>query len=326
MKKEIIVLALIIAIFPIKGFNNGDSYDINDAAHFKYYENDENVIYWYEWWYANIKNEDKGIVIFFITLGDLRNPLLSLVGVFASFLKNDDFASSFISFPFIPYHLDYEKCNVTILNSRFYEEDGRFFVEYNGNDLKVYLEIYPDGKRFLISSNIYEWQWMNWYIASPYGKGKARVWYNGEEYFFDGNAYHDHNWGIGKFYQLKWDWGEFSLNDMALIYGFVEGKNGKVGGVHIVKSDEHIFIPYGKSNIEILDWKRFGIEKKPEKIFISANNENIALEMNLELYKFFYIIDELKLKPYLMGKASGKLKIYDKEIIFSSIKGFYEHR
>ncbi|MBC7081130.1 MAG: hypothetical protein H5T44_02635 [Thermoplasmatales archaeon] len=325
MKKEIIALALIVAFsLPIKGVSNSD-YDINDAAHFKYYENDENIIYWYEWWYANIKSEDKAIMISFITLGNLNDPLLSIAGVFTTFFNNNDFVSDFISFPFIPYHLDYEKCNVTILNNRFYEEDGKFFVEYNGKDLKIYLEIWPEGKRFGSYCNIDEWQWMSWYVASPYGKGRARVVYNGNEYYFEGNTYHDHNWGIAKFYDLKWDWGEFSLGNIALIYGFVEGKEMQ-GGVHIVSQNEHIFIPYRKSNMEILEWRRFGLENKPKKILLTANDENINLEMNIEMYKFSYIIDELKLKPYLLGKASGILKIYNEKIIFSGIKGFYEHR
>ena len=328
MKKKIIVF-IIVLLIPLSSLVSGFSkngYDINDAAHFKYYENDENIIYWYEWWYANIKNEENGIVITFVTFGDLNNPLASIVGAYALFFSKNNFAESITSFPFIPYHLDYEKCNVSILNNRFYEEDGKFFVEHNGNDLKIYLEIYPQGERFGSFCNIDEWQWMSWYVACPYGYGKAKVWFNGDEYYFEGNAYHDHNWGIAKFYQLKWDWGEFSLGDMALIYGFVEGKNEMLGGVHIVKQNEHIFVPYGKSDMEILEWKRFGVEKKPKKIFISANDKNINLEMNLELYKFFYIIEELKLKPYLMGKASGRLKIYNEEIFFFDIKGFYEHR
>ena len=311
--KRVLVFFIIFAFFSGKNVY----YDPEDAAHFKYYEEDENIIYWYEWWYANIKNEENGIVITFVTFGDLNNPLASIVGAYALFFSKNKFAESITSFPFIPYHLDYEKCNVSILNNRFYEEDGKYFVEYERDDLKIYLEIHPEGKKF---GSFWKdgWQWMSWYVASPYGKGKARVWYKGEEYYFEGNAYHDHNWGIAKIYQLEWDWGEFNLGKMAIIYGFVKGE----GGVHVVTQDMHVFIPAEKSRMEILDWERIGIAKKPKKILISANDKYINLEMNLELYKFYYV---LKIKPYLLGRASGKLRFYNQEIIFLAIEGFYEH-
>lgn len=71
---------------------------------------------------------------------------------------------------------------------------------------------------------------MAWYVAIPYGNAIVVAKINGREYKFYGKSYHDHNWGIAKPMQLKWDWGEFSCNNFSIIYGIANG----IGGLYFV--------------------------------------------------------------------------------------------
>ena len=93
------------------------SYDKNDAAHFKYYENESHLIHWYEWWYANLKDGNEGVVAIFFTFGNL-NSFARLIGVFAAFLNESESIEAIICNPLIPFSLDYERYNVSIAGNR----------------------------------------------------------------------------------------------------------------------------------------------------------------------------------------------------------------
>ncbi|OYT59177.1 hypothetical protein B6U81_06525 [Thermoplasmatales archaeon ex4484_30] len=312
-----------------------EQYDSDDAAHFKYYENESHIIHWYEWWYANVKGEHNSILVFFFTFGNLNNPFLSLVGATTFFFTENGTVESITAYPFIHYNLDYEKCNVSIAGNRFYEENGKFFIKYNKKDFSVSVEMEAKGKAFgREATPIKEWQWAAWHVAVPYGIGKAGIIYKGNEYVIEGKAYHDHNWGMAKMGFFEWDWGEFGIekldNEFAIIYGIVKGEDKMKGGIHFVNDSMHVFIPYGKANIEYLEWGRINGFKKPTKLHIYGEsvygeNRNISVDMIVEMEKYYIIGIRDFGKPYLVGKATGKVSIGNRSYSFSNVKGFYEH-
>ncbi|RLF50973.1 MAG: hypothetical protein DRN11_03620, partial [Thermoplasmata archaeon] len=258
-------------------------YDV-DAAHFKYYENDSHIVYWYEWWYANLKG-DENIVVMFFTFGDLNNPLLSVIGAFAAFLNENESVEKVVCYPFINYSLDYERCNITIAGNRFYEENGIFYIRYATNDFSLFMKLFPKGKEFGNVSKLKEWQWTAWYVAMPYGNGEAWIEWKGNKYHLKGKGYHDHNWGISKKHDFKWDWGEFGCNNFAIIYGIV--KDEEKGGIHFVNDSIHIFIPYGKAKIEYLEWKKINGFSKPTKLHLYGVDKNISMDFYVELERAY---------------------------------------
>ncbi len=349
--KIVAILLAFLLLFPFygktderltdEGLNKTIQYDSDDAAHFKYYENESHIIHWYEWWYANVKGEHNAILLFFFTFGNLNNPLLSFVGVASFFFTENETIESITAYPFICYSLDYEKCNVSIAGNRFYEENGKFFIEYEKKDFSVSVEIESKGMAFgREATPIKEWQWAAWHVAVPYGIGKARITYKGNEYVIEGKAYHDHNWGMAKMGFFRWDWGEFSTDeidadnagtdDFAIIYGMVKGRDGMRGGVHFVNDSMHIFIPYGEANIEYLKWDRINGFKKPIELHIYGKSVygesgNISVDMIVEMERYYVIGVKNFGKPYLLGKATGRVDIGNRSFSFSNIKGFYEH-
>lgn len=299
-------------------------YDKNDAAHFKYYENESHLINWYEWWYANLKNNDEGVIAFFFTFGNL-NTFSRLVGVFISYLNESESIEAIICHPFLPFHLDYEKCNVSIAGNRFYEENGKFFIEFYGRNLKLRMEMEAYGKRYGSEAKIKDWQWAGWYVATPYGVGRAWIEYKGKRKYVEGAAYHDHNWGFSKMHRFSWDWGEFNVaNKYAIIYGIAGIDDEMRGGVHFVNNSSHIFIPYDKINVEYLEWRKIGWAEKPVKIHLYGGNKSLSIDFYVELHRAYILGYKNEGKPYLLGKASGRIWVNGKEMDFESI-GFYEH-
>ena len=297
--------------------------DVNDSAHFKYYENSSHILHWYEWWYANIKGEEKSIITMFFTFGNLNNPLKSIVGVFVAILDENESIEMITCYPFIKYTLDYKKCNVSIAGNRFYEENGNFIIEYKKGETKISMNISSKGKPFGNITSTGEWQWAGWYVAVPYGKGRAILNYGGNKYEIYGNAYHDHNWGISKKRHFIWDWGEFSLGNEAIIYG-IAGEDEMKGGIHFVNETKHIFIPYGNLKINYMEWERISGFKKPTKIHLYGENEDIGVDIYVEMEKAYILGYKNIGKPYLYGRAYGIIKINEKMILVES-KGFYEH-
>ncbi|MCD6331349.1 MAG: hypothetical protein J7L80_04025, partial [Thermoplasmata archaeon] len=208
-----------------------------------------------------------------------------------------------------------EKCNVNIGRNRFYEESNLYFIVCKIDGLKAVIKLYPNGLKFGNITKLKDWQWMAWYVAMPYGKGEAEICYEGKEFVLKGNAYHDHNWGIAKKFNLEWDWGEFACNDFAIIYGFSEGR----GGIHFVNNSSHIFMPYGEANIDFLEWKRINFIRKPIKLHLTTTGK-IKMDFYVDLLKAYTIGISNMGKPYLMGKAHGIVAGKN----FESI-GFYEH-
>ena len=296
---------------------------IDDAAHFRYYENESHIIHWYEWWYANLKDGEDGIIVMFFTFGNLNSFFGRAVGVFAALLNENESIESLQISPFIPFSLDYKKCNVSIGKSRFYEENGAFFVEYEGKNMHISMKMKNRGKAYGSIAPLEGWQWAGWYVALPYGEGEAWVEYKGREWHIKGNAYHDHNWGMRKLGRFKWDWGEFNANNFSIIYG-IAGSREMKGGLHFINESCHIFIPYGKLKMEYEEWQRISLVKKPTKIHFYGGNGSISADFMVEMKKF-YILGYGKVgKPYLLGSARGYVEINGKRMNFDST-GFYEH-
>ena len=288
--------------------------NLNDSAHFKYYENDSHIMHWYEWWYANLKNGNESIIVMFLTAGDLNNPLKCIASVFIGIFTKEKTIEK-VYFTNKDFNLSYEKCNIKIGKNVFYEESNLYFITCKIDGLKAVIKLYPKGIKFGNITKLQGWQWMAWYVAMPYGKGEAEICYEGKEFVLKGNAYHDHNWGIAKKFDLEWDWGEFGCNDFAVIYGFSKGK----GGIHFVNDSHHIFIPYGKANIDFLEWKRINGIKKPIKLHLTTIEE-IKIDFYVDLLKAYTIGISKIGKPYLMGRTYGVVAGEK----FESI-GFYEH-
>ncbi len=320
----LLIFIIFISSVAIKSNENILLYDKNDAAHFKYYENESHLIHWYEWWYANVKNGDEGVIAIFFTFGNL-NTFSRLVGVFVSFLNESESIESIICSPFLSFSLDYDKCNVSIAGNRFYEENGSFIIEYSARNLKIHMEMDAYGKRYGSEAEIRDWQWAGWYVAAPYGTGRAWIDYRGQRKYIEGAAYHDHNWGFSKMHLFSWDWGEFNVaNEYAIIYGIAGVGEEKRGGIHFVNNSTHIFIPYNEITFDYMEWKRIGWAEKPVKIHVYGGNETLSMDFYVELHRAYILGYRNMGKPYLLGKAYGKIWLNGEERKFESI-GFYEH-
>ena len=288
------------------------NFDDRDGAHFKYYENDSHVGNWYEWWYFNVKGSNKALLLYFFTFGDLNNKILSSVGVFAAFFDEDKSIESITSYPLINYSLDYEKCNVTIAGNFAREYENGYMLYYSSPHLEIHAEIRGHAMPFGGEpTRLKNWQWMAWYVAVPYGNASVTVITKEKQYKFYGVAYHDHNWGMAKAMQLKWDWGEFSCNNSSIIYGIANG----IGGLYFVNKSiakqYNISISYEK-------WRFINGFLKPVLIHIYSNDGKIDLYVEMKKY---YVIGAEKIgKPYLFGHMHGKF--YHRNI---NAMGFYEH-
>lgn len=295
----------------------------DDAAHFKYHEDEPHIIHWYEWWYANIRGEEHDIIVMFFTLGDLNRPLARVVGVFAALLDEGECIESFTCRPCIDFTLDYERCNVTIAGNRFYEENGIFFITYEKGDFSLTMRIEPGGVPFTSVRTLEGWQWGGWHVGAPYGTGNATVRYNGDTFEVRGHAYHDHNWGISRARQLNWDWSEFFIGNASIVYG-AAGNRALKGGIHYVDDTTHIFLPEDASYIEYVEWERINGFTKPAKMHMYGENEHLRVDLYIELEKVYILGFGTMGKPYLQGRAYGEVSI-DGVTKSVNATGFYEH-
>lgn len=295
----------------------------DDAAHFKYHENESHIIHWYEWWYANIRGEEQDIIIMFFTFGNLNCPLSRVVGVFAALLDDEECIESLTCRPLMDFTLDYERCNVTIGGNRFYEENGTFVITYRKDDFSVVMTIEPQGMPFTTVRELEEWQWGGWHVGAPYGTGNATVRYNGNTFEVGGNAYHDHNWGMSRKRQLNWDWSEFFIGNGSIVYGAAGNRELK-GGIHYVDENTHIFIREDKAHIDYVEWGRINGFKKPTKMHMYGEDENLRVDLYIELEKAYVLGFGATGKPYLRGRAYGEVSVNG---VTKSVNatGFYEH-
>jgi len=322
--KGLALLLSLLLFMPLPGSVEEGSHDgIDDAAHFKYYQNESHIIHWYEWWYANLKDGERGIVIMFFTFGNLNRMAQRMVGVFAALLDENESIESLQINPFAPFHLDYEKCNVSIGESRFYQDGGKFFVDFNGKNLRIHMEMEGKGRAYGSIAHLEEWQWAGWYVALPYGKGNATVICNGRKYEMRGNAYHDHNWGMRKLGKFNWDWGEFGMKDYSIIYG-IAGEKEMKGGVHFINESSHIFLPFDRMSIDYLQWARISGFRKPVKMHFYGGDENMSIDFYVEMEKAYILGYGRVGKPYLLGRAYGYVETNGMRREFDGM-GFYEH-
>jgi len=311
---------------------------IDDAAHFKYYQNESNIINWYEWWYANAKGDDgNNLLIEFFTFGNLNNPLASAVGIVMIFMKSDGSTfKSLKSYPFMDYNLDYKKCNVTIAGDTFVEnDDGTYAISYHNsmNDVKLQLNLSKINRGIeAIPTKAGNDEWMKWNIPVPYGKAEGILEYTDIKghhvYRISGRGYHDHNWGISDKLSLYWDWGEFSDGNMpaSITYGTVRFGNGPLeGGIYFSNETVRKAIYMPDLAIEYKEWDIICGFKKPTKFLIHGSNGSFSLNITVMLDKAYIIGIRGAGMPYLMGKASGSINIDGKIYEFSDVTGFYEH-
>jgi len=316
----------------------GLSDGVDDAAHFKYYQNESNIINWYEWWYANVKGDDgNNLLVEFFTFGNLNNPVASAVGVVMIFMKSDGSTfKSLKSYPFIDYNLDYEKCDVKVAGDRFLEHgDGNYTITYHNkiNDVSLRMNVHPANKGIeAIPTQAGVKEWMRWNIPIPYGRVDGTLEYTDKEghhmYKLEGRGYHDHNWGISKKLSLEWDWGEFTdrVTNASITYGMVKfGDKSLEGGIYF--SDENsmgaIHIP--DLNIEYLKWDVICGFKKPTKLRMYGSNGSFSADVTVEIERVYVIGVGSVGMPYLMGKMNGEIVMKGRKYTFSDVTGFYEH-
>ncbi len=284
----------------------------NDGAHFKYYENDSHIKNWYEWWYFNVKADNKALLLYFFTFGDLNKPMKSKAGVIAAFFIENESIESITSYPFINYSLGYDRLNITIAGNRAYEMDNEYIINYKARGIEINVRMKNRGISFGgIPTKLKGWQWMAWYVGLPYGNASVDVMVRGKQYRFRGMAYHDHNWGIAKPMQLKWDWGEFPCNNFSIIYGIANG----IGGLYFVNESAvrryNISISYEK-------WVFISGFLKPSLLHIFSQDKKI--DLYVEMQKAYIIGIKNFGKPYLLGKMRGVFYGHSIDAI-----GFYEH-
>ncbi len=312
--------------------------DVDDAAHFKYYQNESNIINWYEWWYVNVKGSDgNNLLVKFFTFGNLNNPVASAVGVVMIFMKEDGSVfKSLKSYPFIDYNLDYEKCNVTITEDTFHESgEKNYTITYHNtiNDVSLHLNVSRTTRGITaIPTETGECEWMKWNIPVPCGVTDGTLEYtdkNGHHtYTISGKGYHDHNWGISRKLSIDWDWGEFSDDSIpaSITYGMAKFDDGLFeGGIYFSNESMRKAIHMPDLKLEYLKWDTICGFKKPTKLHMYGSNGSFSADVTVEIEKAYIIgMGEVGM-PYLMGKMSGELNIDGKDYKFSDIIGFYEH-
>jgi hypothetical protein len=314
-----------------------DDPDLKDnAAHFKYYQNDSHIIHWYEWWYLNVK-DDNGInlVIEFFTFGNLNNPFTSLVGIWCLILNENDTLISIKSYPWIEYSLGYEKCNVNIDGDIFLAVNRDHYIltyHNNINDVSLYLNVscVTQGIRG-VPQKTQGWEWMEWIVPIPYGRVEGILHYNnvGKSHtnVINGLAYHDHNWGISKKISPEWDWGEFTDTryPLSFTYGLVTFDDAEyVGGVYITNdtTGESIYLP--DLHFEYKEWLKISGIKKPSLIHVYGANSTVAVDIIISLQKYYIMGSDSLGLPYLFGHATGSIMI-DGQLYTIDATGFYEH-
>ncbi len=292
-----------------------------DASHFIQYQNDSHINKWYEWWYFNVKNGSKALLIYFFTFGNL-NSLYHMAGAIAYFFDGNESHEEFI-FCKDPY-LNFNEFNISIGKSIAYEENDTYYIHFFSHDswinLSMRTKFIPFGGK---PSYFDSWQWGAWYVAVPYGDAEVDVIIGENEYEFKGKAYHDHNWGISKFRNFMWDWGEFGCDEFAIIYGIAGIGGRENGGIHFVNETSHYAIEYKNASIDYRKWKRINLFWKPSEIYINGNS-TIKIEMNIEMLKYYIIGLKNFGFPYMVGKAHLSVKINEKSFIVNTT-GFYEH-
>ncbi|MCD6573919.1 MAG: hypothetical protein J7K95_07500 [Thermoplasmata archaeon] len=287
-------------------------HDDNDAAHFRYYQNDSHIKHWYEWWYFNVKNGSKALLLYFFTFGNLNKPTKSVVGIVTAFFNGNESIVSITSYPFIDYSLDYEKFNITVAGNRAYKTGNKYIINYKARNIEIVAKMESRGIPFGgVPTMLDKWQWMAWYVAMPYGNASVTIETNGGKCKFKGMAYHDHNWGIAKAMQLKWDWGEFCNGNSSIIYGIAND----IGGLYFV--NESMVRQYNIS----LSYEKWIFIKgfiKPSLIHIFSQDKKI--DLYVEMKKAYVLGIKNFGKPYLLGKMHGSF--YGSSI---TAIGFYEH-
>ena len=323
---------------PVPQCLNELSDGIDDAAHFKYHQNDSNIINWYEWWYANVKGDDgNNLLVEFFTFGNLNNPVASAAGVVMIFMKSDGSTfKSLDSYPFIDYSLGYKKCDVKIAGDRFLEQDnGSYAITYHNaiNDVSLQMNIHPVNKGIkAIPTKAGIDKWMKWNVAVPYGKADGTLEYTDKEghhfYKLSGRGYHDHNWGISRKLSLDWDWGEFTDGgtNATITYGMVRFGDGPFeGGIYFSNKTETRAIHMPDLNIEYLKWGKICGFKKPTELRMHGSNGSFSVDVTVKLERAYVIGVANVGMPYLMGKMNGEANVDGSAYTFSHVTGFYEH-
>lgn len=313
---------------------------VDDGAHFKYYQNESNIIHWYEWWYMNVKGTDgNNLLVEFFTFGDLNNPLTSAVGIVLIFMKEDGTVfRSLKTYPGIDYTLDYEKCNVTIDGNSFRQDDTgtTYTVTYTNalNDLVLNLTLEARTQSIAQAPTArYGNQWMSWNAAVPLGVTSGTLSYRDmsgrHTYNLEGRGYHDHNWGISRKLPLEWDWGEFSHGQQgtSITYGMVSLHDQPfVGGIYFANATVSAALYLPDLRVRYLQWEEIAGINKPVRIRLQGANEVMAVNLTVTYLQHYMIASVGGMgMPYLMGTIQGTVTVQGHTHTFSGATGFYEH-
>jgi len=318
----------------------GDGEGVDDAAHFRYYQNESNIIHWYEWWYVNVKGEDgNNLLVEFFTFGDLNNPLASAVGIVLIHMKEDGTVfRSLKSYPGINYALDYEKCDVVIDGDYFRQDDTgtTYTITYTNAICGLELNLSVESCTRSVTqapSAVYGNEWMSWNVAVPLGNATGTLSYHDlsgrHTYDLEGRGYHDHNWGIARKLPLEWDWGEFSdpRQGASITYGMVSLDDQPfVGGIYFANATTSVALYMPDLRIRYLQWERIAGVDKPVRLRLQGANQ--AMTVNLTItYLRHYVIASVVSKgmPYLMGTLRGTVTVQGHTYTLSGATGFYEH-
>ncbi len=317
-----------------------DGGGVDNAAHFKYYQNDSDIERWYEWWYLNVKTDDgHSLLIEFFTFGDLNNPAASAVGVVMLFMHEDGSTyKSLKSYPGIPYSLSYETCDVSIAGDRFVRrDDGSYDVTYHNllQDVDVDLHVTGltapiRGRRDMLNSR----EWMGWNAAVPSGEVHGSVMLRDmgdlKQYDMSGVGYHDHNWGISRKLPLQWDWGEFTdaAAPVSFIYGAAKIGDGpyRHGGVNVATEHGTRYIPMSNVTLEYLEWEDIAGVRKPTRLRITGSNGSVSVNATVRFHRYYLVAGTGWYgMPYLAGSLTADIHVDGRHYEMRNVVGFYEH-
>ena len=161
--------------------------------------------------------------------------------------------------------------------------DGGAIAAPGPPDLRVELDLRPDGRRYLPPLEVAGGSFPSGYTVPVLrGRASGRVCVGdacrGVE---DARAYHDHNWGVWR--DVTWEWGQATAGPWALVYGGVR-RDGPAGPSFLFLTDSLGFaglLPIG--SVEVRRPSGAGPGAAPEGLSVAAGRRADSLLLTIDV-------------------------------------------
>ncbi len=174
----------------------------------------------FEWWYFHVtmENETTVTIVFYtrpiLQRNDILSPFISVV-IKQPFLPVRHWM---VSFPSDAFSAAKEYCDVRIGDNWVRGDLHTYHLHVDLDEVGVDLELIGrvEPWRPGTGMNFYDellQSFFAWLVPVPLGEVKGQLRLDGQEILFQGNGYHDHNWGNVDLNRVlsQWYWGRFHL-------------------------------------------------------------------------------------------------------------------